>query len=146
MKKSLTVFITATLCTLFIFASSKTPAEKVESTQNKVTNANKNLGKVDTGYLADMAAYRKATTDKIEANNKSIAAFNARIAHEKKSAKADYKKKIDALQRKNSDMKKRMDDYKADGKDKWEIFKIEFSHDMDGLGKAFKGLTVKNTK
>ena len=39
-----------------------------------------------------------------------------------------------------------MDDYKADGKDKWETFKAEFSHDMDELGHAFKGLTVKNVK
>lgn len=29
-----------------------------------------------------------------------------------------------------------MDDYKADGKEKWELFKAEFSHDMDELGKA----------
>ena len=40
-------------------------------------------------------------------------------------------------------MKKRMDDYKADGKDKWEIFKAEFSHDMDDLGKSIKDFTAK---
>ena len=39
-----------------------------------------------------------------------------------------------------------MDDYKVEGKDKWEKFKTEFSHDMDELGKGFKDLTVKNIK
>ncbi len=43
-------------------------------------------------------------------------------------------------------MKKKMENYKEEGKDKWEIFKAEFSHDMDELGKAFKDLTVKNVK
>ena len=43
-------------------------------------------------------------------------------------------------------MKKRLEDYKADSKDKWESFKTEFNHDMDELGSAFKDLTVKNTK
>ena len=28
---------------------------------------------------------------------------------------------------------------------KWEKFKVEYNHDMDELGKAFKDLTVKNT-
>ena len=41
-------------------------------------------------------------------------------------------------------MKKKMDDYKAEGKEQWEAFKTEFSHDMDELGQAFKDLTVKN--
>ncbi len=39
-----------------------------------------------------------------------------------------------------------MNDYKAEGKEKWEIFKAEFSHDMDGIGKTFKDVTVKNVK
>ena len=50
------------------------------------------------------------------------------------------------LEVKNSDMRMRMDNYKEDGKDNWETFKTEFSHDMDELGKAFKDLTVKNVK
>ena len=146
MKKLLTVFLTTSVLSLFILTSCSTPAEKVVNAENKVTDANKDLDKANTEYLADITSYRKETADKIAANDKSIADFNARIANEKKDAKADYKNKIDALEKKNSDMKKRMDDYKADGKDKWEIFKIEFSHDMDGLGKAFKDLTVKNAK
>lgn len=43
-------------------------------------------------------------------------------------------------------MKKKLDDYKADGKDKWEQFKKDFSRDMDDLGNAFKDLTTKKTK
>ena len=39
-----------------------------------------------------------------------------------------------------------MDEYNQEGKENWEKFKTEFSHDMDELGKAFKDLTVKNTK
>ncbi|MFN0047523.1 MAG: hypothetical protein ACKVOU_00200 [Cytophagales bacterium] len=43
-------------------------------------------------------------------------------------------------------MKKKMDDYKEDGKENWEKFKTEFNHDMDEIGNAFKDLTVKNVK
>ncbi len=39
-----------------------------------------------------------------------------------------------------------MYNYKADGEKNWEAFRTEFSHDMDGLGSAFKDITVKNSK
>lgn len=125
------------------FASCSTSEEKVERAENNVIKANNELDSANKAYQADVDAYRKETADKIAANNLSIAQFNARIESQKEEAREDYKKKISALEQKNSDMKKRMDDYKADGKDKWQIFKAEFSHDMDELGKTFKKLTTK---
>ena len=41
------------------------------------------------------------------------------------------------------DMKNKLDDYKTEGKENWEIFKSEFSNDMDELGKAFNDFTAK---
>jgi hypothetical protein len=96
--------------------------------------------------LEEIKDYRKVTADNIAANEQIIADFKVRIENEKKEAKADYLTKINALEVKNSDMRMRMDNYKEDGKDNWETFKTEFSHDMDELGKAFKDLTVKNVK
>src|ERR1035437_6875337 len=70
----------------------------------------------------------------------------AKIKHEKKEAKAEYKKTIDKLEQKNSDKKKKLDDYKADGKEKWELFKTDFNKGMDEIGKSLKDLTAKNVK
>ncbi len=146
MKKSILLFTASTLLTGAILTSCSTPAEKVENAETNVTEANEELDQANDEYLADITSYRTMTDDKIAANEKSIAEFEARIANEKKEAKADYQKKIDELNQKNTDMKKKMDDYTADGKENWENFKTEFSHDMDELGTAFKDLTVKNTK
>jgi len=123
-----------------------TPEEKVEKAEVNVTDANKDLNKAQDGYLADVENCRQETANKIATNDKSIAEFKARIEHKKKNAKADYQKKLAELEQKNNDMKKKMDDYKAEGKENWEKFKTEFNHDMNELGKAFKDLTVKNTK
>lgn len=146
MKTSIVALAAAAFITGSILTGCNTPVEKVENAQNNVIEANKDLDKANEEYLADITNYRKETADKIAANEKSIAGFKARAAHEKKDTKADYKKKIAELEQKDSDMKKRMDDYKVEGKEKWELFKAEFSHDMDELGKAFKDLTVKNVK
>jgi hypothetical protein len=97
-------------------------------------------------YMADMAKYKTETAEKIAANDLIIKDFNDRIASQKKDAKVEYKQKVASLEQKNTDMKKKMDDYKLEGKENWEKFKTEFNHDMDELGKAFKDLTVKNVK
>lgn len=65
--------------------------------------------------MAETENFRKATADMIEANNK----------------------KITVLEQKNSDLKKKLDDYKVEDKEQWEKFKVEFSKDMNDLGTAF---------
>ncbi|MES2397449.1 MAG: peptidase M23 [Bacteroidota bacterium] len=144
MKKSIFVITASALIGASILTSCNTSAEKVENAQDKVSEATLDLDKANEEYLVDIENYRKETEAKIAANDQSIAEFNARIENEKNEAKADYKKKIAELEQKNSDIKKKMAEYKAEGKEKWELFKTEFSRDMDELGKAFKDLTVKN--
>ncbi len=146
MKKSFAAITASVLLTSAIIISCSTPAERVVNAQNNVTEANKNLEKANGEYLADIKNYRKETADKIAVNEKNLAEFKARIEHEKKDAKADYKKKIAELEQKNSDMKKKIDDYQVEGKEKWEIFKTEFSHSMDELGKSFKDITTSKPK
>lgn len=146
MKKSILTLVAGTIISGTIIVSCTSSAKKVEKAQENVAEANKDLEKANNDYLAEIIAYRKETADKIAANNLSAIEFNNRITNEKKEAKADYKKKVSELEQKNSDMKKKMDDYKETTKENWESFKIEFNHDMDELGKAFKDLTVKNTK
>ena len=141
-----TSIITLAVITSTLLLSCETKAGKVENAENNVIEANQDLSKANEAYLIEVEAYKKETSEKITANEKSIADFKLRIEQEKKEAKSDYKKKIAALEEKNNDMKKTMDDYKAEGKDKWESFKAEFNHDMEELGKAFSDLGKNNVK
>lgn len=146
MKPSIFIKPAAAIILVAIVLSCNSPAEKLNKAEVNVTEAQENLDKATEAYLTDVENYRNETAGKIAANNKSIGEFKARIENEKKEAKADYKKKVAELEQKNSDIKKRLDDYKADSKEEWEKFKTEFNHDMEELGNAFKDLTVKNTK
>jgi phosphoenolpyruvate-protein kinase (PTS system EI component) len=146
MKKSILTLATITCLASGLLTSCNTPAEKVADAQNTVDAANQDLDQANREYLADVETYRKEASEKIAANEKSIAEFNARMANEKSEAKAAYQEKINAIEQKNSDMKKKMDEYKAEGKDQWEKFKLEFSRDMDELGNAFKNLVTPDNK
>ena len=146
MKKSI-LSLTVVACLAGGFLSGcNTSAQKVENAQDNVDAAEQELNKANQEYLADVEKFRKEAAEKIALNNQSIAEFNLRIENEKAEAKAEYKKQIAAIEKKNTDLKKKMDDYKADGKDQWETFKSELNRDMAELGTAFKNLTVNNTK
>ena len=129
------LLLTSTSCT-------STPTEKLVSAQETAKQANADLEKAKADYLNEIDNYRKEANDKIDANNKSIAEFKARVANEKNDVRAEYKLKIAEIDLKNSDMKKQINDYKADSKDKWEAFKIQFTQSMNDLGDSFKKLAA----
>ena len=47
--------------------------------------------------------------------------------------------------KKNTDMKKKIDDFKADGKEKWELFKTDFNNGMNNIEQSLKDLTIKQS-
>lgn len=146
MKISILSITVATIMTVALVTSCSNPERKVENAQENVNEANADLDKANQEYLADIETYKKVTAEQIEQNEKELADFRLKIRDEKKQAKADYDQKLAALEEKNNSMKQRMADFKESGKDNWNSFKSEFSHDMDEFGKAFKDLGVNNVK
>ncbi len=147
MKNSIsTIAVSILLVAFAIFSGCESSEKKVDDAQDNVVAANEALDEANAEYLADVEAYRKEKANLIAANDSSIVALKAKIANEKKDVKADYEKKITELEQKNKDLKAKMDDYKDEGKERWESFKREFNHDMDELGNALKDLTVNNKK
>lgn len=139
----LTVF---TLSASALFTNCNGAAENVEQSEKNVVQAKKDLAIANKEYLADMKQYKKETADKIDSNQKIIDDLNSWVANEKKEFNEEYKKTIAELEQQNKAMKAKLNEYKDEGKEKWETFKAEFTHDMDKLGIAFKNLTVKNVK
>src|SRR5438105_7405366 len=85
-----------------ILSGCNTSEQKLENAQNNVNEANKNLAEANQEYLADVEKYKKETADRIADNERSIREFNARIESDKREAKEDYRKKLVALEQKNS--------------------------------------------
>ena len=143
MKQSIFALAVVTLMTGAALTSCNTPTQKVENAQDNVIEAKKELDQANQEYMADIEKFRKEKSELITANNQRIAEFKGRIENQNEEAKSDFNQKIAELENKNSDMKKKLDDYKMEGKEKWEIFKTEFNGNMDELGEAFNDLTAK---
>ncbi|WP_144080022.1 hypothetical protein [Flectobacillus major] len=120
-----------------------TPAQRVRNAQNKVVEANKDLNKANEEYVADIQNYRHEIADKILENNQSIAKLNAQKKLGQAPDNIEYNQKVADLEQKNNEMRVKLDNYKLEGKDQWQVFKTKFSQDMDNLGTAVKTLVSK---
>ena len=133
-----------------IFSGCSSPAEKVQNAKEKVAAANEDVAEanreLNTAQYDSVAQFKKEQEQKISANEKSIADFKSRIASEKMVDKAKYEKQVADLDQKNGDMRKKLADFKQEGKDNWVAFKKEFGHDMDDLGKSLKNFVVSSKK
>ena len=146
MNKLLLTLLIVSMAIGLVLTGCNSPSQKAENAEKNLEEAKEDLDKAQQEYLVDVENYKLQTAERIATNNKSIEEFNARIAKEKKDVQAEYRMKIAELEQRNIEMKKRIDEYKADGKDQWEVFKSEFNRDMDELGTAFSNMTVKNNK
>jgi hypothetical protein len=144
MKQKILVITAFTIITTAIFISCSSSSEKVQNAENNVDKAKMELATAKAEYQKEIDDFKTINSNNIAANEQNISDFNLRIETEKDVVKADYKKKIAELEAKNTDMKKRMADYKEDGKENWEIFKVKFNRDMDQLGYALRDLIGTN--
>jgi predicted RNase H-like nuclease (RuvC/YqgF family) len=87
---------------------------------------------------------RRTMKNTIEANEKRIDAFKEKMEEAGLKVKAKFSEEVAVLEQKNRDLKKKLEDYKDEGQIKWEEFKTNFKHDMDGIGKTMKDLFKDN--
>jgi peptidyl-tRNA hydrolase len=153
MKKTMLILLTTIVTSGVVMMScdssevkAKKAAEKVQVANAEAEKAALELKNAEQVLIDEYNQFKKESEAKIIAHNKSVAEFRKRVAKEKKENRAKYEAKLTELENKNSDLKKKLDGYKADGIEKWNQFKNEFNRDMEALGKSFSDLTVKNVK
>jgi len=150
MMKPSTVVVMGFVSLALLMGCSRSSDQKVEDAKAHAVAAKQDVK--DAVADAQAAAreewlnFKSAAEAKIEANNKIIAEYKAKMTTANGKLQAQYDKKIDALEEKNKELKAKLDAYQDSGKDAWEQFKSEFSHDMDALGTALKDFTVDNKK
>jgi predicted RNase H-like nuclease (RuvC/YqgF family) len=125
----------------------KESQEKVEVARENVQDANDSLAVAKRAATdEEWKTFKKETDSIINDNEAQIAELKLRMKKTGKSIDVKYQKNIEILEQKNQDLKVKLDTYKNDANSDWQSFKREFKHDMDGVGKAFRDLTVDNNK
>lgn len=148
-KLSFTITLTA-ICFLGSFQTSCQSADqKKEAAQAQVASAEANLDKVKVN--AAIAVEKAATEDefkkfklesdlKIKNNDVSIAQLKLKMNNSGTALDEVYAKRIDSIEIKNKNLKRRMGDYEKTHSD-WVKFKEDFNRDMNDLATSLRKLT-----
>lgn len=121
----------------------ETPVQKAEDAQSNSVSENMGLAAADKEYLAEIDSYKKANAQKSIATDKSILEYKTRILSQKKKTKNNHANKIIELEQKNRDIKKKIIDYEEGGRQKWEIFKLQFNLETQEFEKLLQNLNAE---
>ena len=117
--------------------------KKIENVQDNGKQANQGMKKEKAKFDKEWKEFKSNAEIKINANEKRIGEFKVKIKTVSVEVKANYDKEITVLEQKNVELKKKINEYKYEGKGKWEDFKRGFNNDMDVVGKSIKDLFAK---
>lgn len=155
MRKTIfTIVVAASFIAGSIFTGCQSSAQKEEAAREKSEDANEEFEDLQNEQNAENQKVATAaeweifkTESELKIRNNEIRVEELKIQMNKpgKVFDAIYARKIEILEQRNRNMQARIDAYEA-SQSNWEVFKREFNHDMDELGKAFKDLTVDNKK
>lgn len=151
MLKLSTVLVMGIVSLTMIMGCSQTNEQKVADAKANVTSAKQDVKDAVVDVQAatereDWLTFKSAAEARIAVNDKIIVEYKAKMAGADGKLNAKYDERIEALELKNKELRAMLDNYPDSGKNTWERFKSEFSHDMDELGEALKDFTVDNKK
>jgi hypothetical protein len=129
-------FIAGTISTSY----GQEPDKRSEKARTKLQAAQKDS--INPFY----ETFKKESEIKFKNNDGNIAEFKASIVNERRRIKSKDESKVADLEQKNNYLKKKLEDYKVEGKENWVIFKAGFNQDMDNLSKSLNDLSVKKGK
>lgn len=151
-KPIFNLIIAATLMAGFTLTGCQTPEQKADAAETNVEDAQKELAEAKEDKMtadknavdaAEWQKFRMDTEAKIKANEIRIVELREKKKTSGQKLDVVYTQRIDTLEQRNIGMRTWMNDYENSNTD-WALFKREFNHDMDELGKALKDLTVDN--
>lgn len=131
----------ATVALLATSASSgMAQVEKTKTAGENVEQVNTEVEQVKPLYKEEMKQFQLKSKEQIVENDKKIVALKESAKGKSEEAKVEFDKSVDALAQKNQALKVKIDGYKDSGKEQWELFKNEFSLELNELNQSLSKL------
>lgn len=124
-------------------ASEKARQDLIEA-QKDVADSKQDLIQAQRDSVAEYRQFKKETEEKIKSNEKSIAILKVNLSEVNETKKAAYQKSVGELEQKNTELKKKLVDYKYENQSDWDIFKMKFNEELNSLTKSIKNFTTGN--
>ena len=150
MKKTIYTLATLTLITATVILGCNSSPKREEEAKDDVSDARENTEDAKEKLMMakkeanaeEWKKIKKEANKRIIDNEIRIGKLKDKIIKSGSSIDTSYSKKIKELEQKNKDIRIKVDSYKNDTSDDWELFKREYNHDTEQLDRAIKDMTV----
>lgn len=106
---------------------------KVDSMRGNMAKGVSRLEKANQEYLADIAKVKLEAHEQFMLNAQRLAGVRTDMGVKKYDQ--EYMKKLTSLDKRNTEMKSKIQNYRPDGVDNWTVFKGNFNRDMEKIAK-----------
>jgi len=147
MSRTAFAFVAIVLLAGTAFTGCKSrPEEKIEDAKENLLEAKHDVkaavNDALTAYRDEWQPFEFDAEARIRDNEYTMNGYKKKMVKADATQKAIFNKKIEELEQRNAELKRRLEEYHDEGKVKWEEFKQGFTHDMGELEKSLKELTV----
>jgi tRNA U55 pseudouridine synthase TruB len=145
MKKTIFVITVLSLLSVFTIQGCDSSSSDLENAETALIEAERDLEIAKSEIEAEVGIYRQEIATDIRKNNQSIVEIKKKIEGESAEMKAAHDVRIETLERANTDLKRRIDNFSVTDRDNWSDFKDQFTQEMDDLGQSLDDFFSENT-
>ncbi len=116
--------------------------KKAKEARKEIKEGEKDLKKAEKDSIADFKEFKKDALAKIKENQIEIVDLKIDKAIRSEAIKAEYDKKVLALEDKNTELKNRMEGCSYNDISTWEVFKTNFNKELTELQMNIKNATT----
>ena len=120
--------------------------EDVKEATQDLMDAKVNLDQAEQDSINDFIAYKESIQLKLVENQKEIDDLKLKITSKGKVERDIDEVEINKLEKRNSDLRLKIENYEQGPAQKWALFKVDFNNELDDLGKSISEMADRNKK
>lgn len=141
--------LTTSIIGLFMTSCNNSPTAKEEdvkeATQDLI-DAEADFDQAEFDSINDFNTFKEGIQIKLAENQSVINDLKSKISSKGKVNRDIDEVEINKLEKRNTELKLKIENYEQGPEQKWALFKVDFNNELDDLGKSISNMADRNKK
>ena len=141
--------LTTSIIGLFMTSCNNSPTAKEEdvkeATQDLI-DAEADFDHAEFDSINDFNTFKEGIQIKLAENQSVINDLKSKISSKGKVNRDIDEVEINKLEKRNTELKLKIENYEQGPEQKWALFKVDFNNELDDLGKSISNMADRNKK
>jgi hypothetical protein len=141
--------LTTSVIGLFMTSCNNSPTAKEEDVQEAtqdLIDAEADLEQAEYDSISDFNTFKESIQLKLVENQNVIDDLKLKITSKGKVERDIDEVEINKLEKRNTDLRLKIENYEQGPAQKWELFKVDLNNELDELGKSISEMADRNKK